>query len=41
MFRNLWTDRRANYTVAFALLASALVVGAGGTIDIIRFLDAR
>ncbi|MDK9698184.1 MAG: hypothetical protein OEL76_17550 [Siculibacillus sp.] len=37
----LWADTGAYYAIAFALLASALLVAAGGTLDMIRFYEAR
>ena len=39
--RRLWRDVAANYAITFALLSSALVVAGGGTIDMMRFLEAR
>ena len=41
LLRRLWRDIGANYTIAFALLGSALVVTGGGTIDLMRHLEAR
>ena len=39
--RDLWLDRSANYTVIFGLIATLLVVVAGGSLDLTRYLEAR
>jgi Flp pilus assembly protein TadG len=41
MIRKLWADRRGSYTIAFGLVGLTLVVAAGGTTDMVRFLDTR
>lgn len=41
LLRSLWLDRSGNYTVIFGLLATLLVVAAGGSIDLTRYLEAR
>lgn len=41
MFKRLWTDSRGSYTIMFGLVGAMLVVAAGGTTDMMRFLDTR
>lgn len=41
MLTRLWRDRRGNYAAAFALLGSTLAVAVGGTLDLMRYLEAR
>ena len=41
MITKLWADRRGSYTITFGLTGLILVVAAGGTTDMMRFLDAR
>lgn len=41
MIRRFWGDRRGSYTIAFGLMTLTLVMAAGGTTDMIRFLDTR
>lgn len=41
MFAKFWADRRGSYTIAFGLSGLTLVFAAGGTIDVMRFIDTR
>lgn len=41
MIRKLWADRRGSYTITFGLAGLTLVLAAGGTTDMMRFLDTR
>ena len=41
MIRKLWADRRGSYSITFGLTGLILAVAAGGTTDMMRFLDAR
>lgn len=41
MLGRLWRDRRGSYTVAFGISGMTLVLAAGGTTDMMRYLDAR
>jgi Flp pilus assembly protein TadG len=41
LLRDLWRDRSGNYTIIFGLLGTLLVVAAGGSIDLTRYLEAR
>ena len=41
MIRKLWADRRGSYTITFGLVGLTLVMAAGGTTDMMRFLDTR
>lgn len=41
MIRKLWADRRGSYTVTFGLMGLTLVTAAGGTTDMMRYLDTR
>jgi len=41
MIRKFWADRRGSYTIVFGLTGLTLVVGAGGTTDMMRYLDTR
>ncbi len=41
MIRKFFDDRRGSYTIAFGLMGLTLVTAAGGTTDMMRFLDTR
>ena len=41
MLRRFWSDRSGSYTIAFGLVGLTLVVAAGGTTDMMRYLDTR
>ena len=41
MITRLWADRRGSYTITFGLVGMILVVAAGGTTDMMRYLDTR
>ena len=41
MKNRFWSDRRGSYTATFGLLGAMLVTAAGGTTDMMRFLDTR
>ena len=41
MIRKLWADRRGSYTITFGLMGLTLVTAAGGTTDMMRYLDTR
>ena len=41
MITKLWADRRGSYTITFGLFGLVLVLAAGGTTDMVRYLDTR
>ncbi len=41
MIRKLWADRHGGYAIAFGLTGLTLVLAAGGTTDMMRYLDTR
>jgi Flp pilus assembly protein TadG len=41
MIRKLWADRHGGYAIAFGLVGLTLVLAAGGTTDMMRYLDTR
>ena len=41
MIRKLWADRHGGYAIAFGLTGLTLALAAGGTTDMMRYLDTR